>query len=269
MQQDQQSLLRPQASQRRFATLRTIFALILREMATRYGRSPGGYVWAILEPLGAIIVLSVGFSLVLKSPSLGNNFVLFYATGYLPYNIYGAVSLLSARALFYSRALLQYPSVVWIDALLARTILSVLTNAMVAYVLLTGILLFYNLPMRVDMMPVIGAMGLAALVGLGVGAMNCVFMGLMPAWEQVWKIISRPLFLASGVLYIYDDLPPLAQDILWFNPLLHLTGLMRSGFYDTYAPGYVSLTYVGLVALGLIAFGMLLLQRFSKDIINA
>ena len=39
--------LRPVIQHTRFATLRTITALILREMATTYGRSPGGYVWAI------------------------------------------------------------------------------------------------------------------------------------------------------------------------------------------------------------------------------
>ncbi|MEL6475009.1 MAG: sugar ABC transporter permease, partial [Pseudomonadota bacterium] len=33
---------------RRFASLRSIIALMLREMATSYGRSPGGYLWAVL-----------------------------------------------------------------------------------------------------------------------------------------------------------------------------------------------------------------------------
>ncbi len=269
MQQDQQAMLRPQATKRSFATLRTIYALVLREMATRYGRSPGGYIWAVFEPLGVIILLAVIFSLVLRNPSLGNNFVLFYATGYMVYNIYGAISMLTSRALLFSRPLLKYPSVTWVDAILARAILCVLTNIMVAYILLTGILIYYDLPMRVDIIPAVQAMGLSALVGLGVGSVNCVISGVLPAWDQVWKIISRPLFLASGVLYIYEDLPKVAQDILWFNPIVHLTGLMRSGFYDTYSPNYISLTYVALVGMILLAIGMLFLQRFHKDIINA
>ena len=35
-------------SPRRFATARTIMALILREMSTRYGRTPGGYLWTVV-----------------------------------------------------------------------------------------------------------------------------------------------------------------------------------------------------------------------------
>ena len=45
----------------RFRMPRTIVALVLREMATTHGRSPGGYVWAVLEPVAALIVMTVVF----------------------------------------------------------------------------------------------------------------------------------------------------------------------------------------------------------------
>ncbi|WP_311200115.1 hypothetical protein [Phaeobacter inhibens] len=61
---------------RSMATLRTVAALVLREMSTRYGRTPGGYLWGILEPLAAILFLSLGFSLVIRTPSLGTSFPL-------------------------------------------------------------------------------------------------------------------------------------------------------------------------------------------------
>ena len=60
----------PQLSAPRFLTLRTITALVLREMSATYGRSPGGYVWAVVQPIGMILFLSVGFSLLVRSPSL-------------------------------------------------------------------------------------------------------------------------------------------------------------------------------------------------------
>ncbi|MDJ0823602.1 MAG: sugar ABC transporter permease, partial [Paracoccaceae bacterium] len=41
---------RPAYRRRRFATARAVMALMLREMSTSFGRSPGGYLWAILEP---------------------------------------------------------------------------------------------------------------------------------------------------------------------------------------------------------------------------
>ena len=67
---------------------RAIGALVLREMATTFGRSPGGWLWAVAEPVAVIALLSFAFSLAFRSPSLGTSFPLFYATGYLPFLLF-------------------------------------------------------------------------------------------------------------------------------------------------------------------------------------
>jgi capsular polysaccharide transport system permease protein len=47
--------IRPTFRLRLPCAMRTIVALIMREMATSYGRSPGGYIWAIAEPVAGIV----------------------------------------------------------------------------------------------------------------------------------------------------------------------------------------------------------------------
>ena len=73
--------------------------------------------------------------------------------------------------------------------------------------------------------------------------MNCLLNGLVPIWGSIWSIVTAPLFLASGVFFLYEDMPGFAQDILWWNPIMHAVGLMRRGFYPTYEASYVSLFY--------------------------
>ncbi|UWQ51856.1 ABC transporter permease (plasmid) [Leisingera caerulea] len=253
---------------RRFASLRTIAALVLREMSTRYGRTPGGYLWAILEPLAAILFLSLGFSLVIRSPSLGTSFLLFYATGYLAFDLYQTISNTTARALNFSKPLLQFPAVTWVDAILARFALNSLTGSLVAILLLAGTLMVVDSRAVLDLPAAVLAMALSMVLGLGVGTLNCVLMGLYPLWEVAWSVITRPLFLASGVLFLYEDLPPLAQEILWYNPLMHITGLMRTGFYPTYTAAYVNVTYVLLTSLTLLALGLVLMGRYHRVILN-
>lgn len=257
-----------EAGSRRFATARTVAALILREMSTRYGRTPGGYLWAVIEPLAAIIVLSVGFSLVLRTPSLGTSFILFYATGYMPFDLYQTVSKMVASAINFSRPLLKYPAVTWVDAVLARFLLNSLTGILVTILLLSGILAVTDTRSVLDLPPIVTAMSLAMLLGLSVGVINCAIMGLFPIWEVAWSIITRPLFIASGIFFLYDTMPPLAQQILWYNPLVHITGLMRTGFYPTYTGDYVSELYVFGVSLGLLVMGLILLGRYHRDILN-
>ncbi|KAG1649131.1 Polysialic acid transport protein KpsM [Nymphon striatum] len=241
---------------RRFASARTIVALILREMSTRYGRTPGGYLWNVLEPLAAILFLSLGFSLLIRTPALGNSFLLFYATGYTVFNLYGSIQTATQAAIRYSKPLLRYPAVTWLDAILARFLLNALTGILTLSLLITGILLVIDSRTVVDLPPVLEALFLALVLGLGMGTLNCVLTGMFPLWRIIWSILNRPLMIASGVLYLFDDLPRVAQDILWFNPLIHIIGLMRSG------------SMCLLLAMTLLALGLLLMGRFHRDILT-
>jgi len=264
----QQSLAPALPPKRRFATARTVLALILREMSTRYGRTPGGYIWGVIEPLAAILFLSVGFSLVMRTPSLGTSFLLFYATGYMPFDLYQSVSRTVAASVNFSKPLLKYPAVTWVDAILARFLLNSLTSILITALLLTSTLIVVDNRTILDFGPIVGAMSLAMMLGLGVGTLNCALFGLFPVWEVAWSIINRPLFLASGIFFLYDTLPALARDILWYNPLVHITGMMRSGFYSTYTAAYVAAIFVLAVSLVAFALGLLLMGRFHRDILN-
>lgn len=256
-------------SRRSFATGRTILALMLREMSTQYGRNPGGYIWALLEPIGSIGMLAVGFSFVLHTPPLGNSFMLFYATGMTIFLLFQDVSNVTARALTFSRPLLSYPAVTWMDAILARVFLAMLTNMFVIFVLFTVIILVTNSYLLIAPGPIILAIALAGLLGMGVGCVNCVLGGLYPTWLTVWSIITRPLFIASGIIFLYTELPRDAQNILWYNPLIHITGLMRKGFYNPIYPAdYASPLYVLVIALSMIAFGLLMIRRYHKHILS-
>lgn len=258
----------PRLSQPRFLTVRTVTALVLREMTSTYGRSPGGYIWAVVQPIGMILLLSVGFSLLVRAPSLGTSFLLFYATGFLPFDIYSTMAGKIKGAISYSRALLAYPRVTWLDAVIGRFILNLLTLSTVFCIVITGILAVVETRTVIDILPVLAAILLAASVGLGVGMMNCVLAGIFPVWDIIWGIISRPLFLASGIIFIYEDLPPLAQTLLWWNPLMHISGLMRTGFYPTYNATFVSIPYVVGVVLVLVAAGLVFLRGHYKTILE-
>lgn len=254
---------------RSFATFRAVSALILREMATRYGRSPGGYLWAILEPLGAILILAMGMSVIVRIPPMGNSFILFFATAFLPFSLYLNVSGMVARSINFSRALLFYPAVTWVDAVLARFLLNTLTGVLVMLILFSGLFIATDIGAMPNITPILQAVTLAALLGLSVGIVNCVLFGLFPVWEQIWSIATRPLFLISGVFFLYEDLPTTVQNILWYNPVIHITGLMRQGFYTTYTADYINVSFVAVVSLIYLFFGVLLMGRFHRDILNS
>lgn len=259
---------RSRKPRRQLASLRTIAALVLREMATSYGRSPGGYLWAVLEPIAGIAVLSLVFSAAFSNPALGVNFPLFYATGMLPFMMFSDISGKIAQSLNYSRPLLNYPSVTFLDAIIARFLLNMVTQLMVGYIVFAGLLTLFKTQVIIDFGTITEAYMLAALLGLGVGVMNCFLMGMTPLWQPAWSVIMRPMFIISCVFLLFDHLPTKFQTFLWYNPLVHVIGLMRRGFYATYDATYVSVGYVVIFSLTLLSFGLLFLLRHYRFILN-
>lgn len=244
-----------------FQTLRIILALVLREMGSTYGRSPGGYIWALMKPIGNLAMMSIAFSFLVHSPALGKSFILFYATGYLPFSMFSTLCIKVGSALKYSKALLAYPKVLWIDTIAARFILNFLTEAVVFCIVIIGIFIIADVHTSIDIIPIMAGLSIMAALGLSVGMANCLLTSYFPIWARIWEILSRPLIIASGIFFLPDDLPLNLREALWYNPLVHGIVLVREGFYPTYRSDLDSALYPTLLTMLLIPLTLVFLRR--------
>jgi capsular polysaccharide transport system permease protein len=253
---------------RRLRSVRTITALMLREMATSYGRSVMGYLWAIIEPVAALALMTLVFSAFLRSPPLGSNFPLFFASGFLVFNVYVSVGNNVASAVQFSRPLLEFPAVTPFDAIMARFLLNYLTHLMVIGILLVGILEIYDLNQIMDLQTLAFSLVLAGVFSLGIGTFNCYLFVAYPSYMQIWAILNRPMFIISCIFFLFDSIPQPFRDILWYNPMVHIIGLTRAGIYPTYEADYVSVTYVVGLSLILFMTGLHMMRRYLRDAMN-
>jgi capsular polysaccharide transport system permease protein len=248
--------------------LRVLFALMVREMATKFGRSWGGYFWAIAEPLGGIVLMTIAFSLALRKPPLGTNFALFYATGIIPFFLFSGVSRAVSASITTNQGLLRYPVVRPLDAVVAKFATDFVTMFVVGVLLFGGIITYNHLPLHLNLAAAFNGLLLMGLLGLGIGTLNCVLMGFWPTWRNIWNVATKPLFILSGMFYTFESLPPQTQGILWYNPLFHAVGLMRAGFYPGYEPLYVSPLYVLGIAGTTFLLGAYLLRRHASALLE-
>ncbi len=252
----------------RFALPRIVFALMMREMNTTYGRSALGYVWAILEPVAAIALLSIAFSIAFRSPALGVSFPLFYATGYLPFMFYSETTGNLGSAIQFNRQLLFYPRVTFMDALVARFALKVLTHALVFCIVISGIFLLEDTRAVIRVEYILSSLAMAAAFAFGIGVLNCFLFEFFPFWQRVWSIINRPMFIISTIFFTVESLADPFRTILLYNPLVHIVSEMRRGFYPFYEGVHVSYLYVYSLAIILAAAGFFLLKRYHRVILD-
>ena len=250
------------------STPRAIMALILREMSTTYGRSPGGYVWAILEPTAGIALLTAIFSAGFRNPPLGTSFALFYSAGMLPFLMFSEITGKLGQTLAFSRALLAYPRVTFLDAIIARLSLIFFTQIMVHFIVLGSIIYFLSPSTVLDFWKISVAYLMTIALAAGIGTFNSFLIMAYPLWQTAWAITTRPLFLISGIFFTFESVPRPYSDYLWYNPLVHIVGMMRDGYYPYYHPNYVSVTYVLGLSGGLGLTGLFLLHYYHRDILD-
>lgn len=222
--------------------MRAVMALILREISTTYGRSPGGYVWAVLEPAAGIALLTAIFSIGFRHLPLGTNFAFFYAGGMLPFLMFVDISGKIGQTIQFSRTLLNYPRVTFVDAILARLILNTPTQLTVHVVVLGLILLVYAPDTTLDLS--------------------------YPIWQTIWAVLNRPLFLISCIFFLFETVPMPYPEYLWYNPLVHVVTVMRDGYYPFYHPTFVSIAYPMALGAGLTVIGLFMLNRYHRDILD-
>lgn len=250
---------------RRMRSARTIIALMLREMATTYGRSAMGYLWAIVEPVAALTLLSLVFGALFRSPALGTNFPLFFASGYLLFHIYIDISNKVAQSVQYSRPLLEFPAVTPVDTIIARFLVNFLTHLVVIAIILAGIVVLYDLHQIMDLHTLVGALLLSGFFAMSVGTFNCYLFIAFPSYVQIWAILNRPMFILSGIFYLFESVPQPFRDVLWYNPMIHVIGLARSGIFPTYEASYVSVPYVVGLSLILLMTGLHIMRRYLRS----
>ena len=249
----------------RLASLRTIAALILREIGTSYGRSPGGFLWVFAQPILGIGVMVAVFSTGFRTPSLGTSFAVFFASGFLPYMMFTAVTGSVTGSVGAARNLLAYPRVTFMDAILARYFLAVMVQLVVSAVILGVILGIFYPQNYLGIGPILNAYVMAAALALGMGILNCVLTLYYPVWGTVWSVATRPLVILSGVILLHDRIPMPYREWLEWNPLVHVVGASRTGFYYSYRGEYVDTVYVYMFAAITGTVGLVFLRRYYRE----
>ncbi|MBB4187368.1 capsular polysaccharide transport system permease protein [Sinorhizobium terangae] len=247
---------------------RVVGALLVREMSTRFGSKPGGYVWALLDPAAHILLMTLIFRAIARVPALGTSFALFFATGYIAFQFYQAMTSYLNSAVRANRTLLSYPNVAPIDTVVARFVLQVGTTSLVAFVVLGTIVATMRVETSLHWPAILEAVAMACLCGLGVAMVNCVLFLKYPLYEQVFSILNRPLFLISGVFFLPDSIPAPYHDLVLLNPLVHIIMGFRRGFYPEYRAIGLDMNYLYGFAFLTLFVGMLVFTLSKKTLRN-
>lgn len=243
--------------------LQVIRALMLRETRTRFGEHKLGYIWALVEPITFIGMFAAMYMLMGRTTMEGVPIIPFLATGMMPFLLFRETVSRAVAAIDGNKGLLFYPDIRPLDLVAARVVLEVVTNVVV-FALIMGTLALVEGQLRVgSWLTLLLGLFLASGLGAGIGLVFCGLSTFSKAAERIMGPLLRPLFWISAVFFSSNSLPPVARDLLLWNPVLHAVELAREGWFPGYHPRYVNASYPLAWILVLLFFG-LTLERVAR-----
>jgi len=194
--------------------------LVWRDVSVRYKQTLLGILWALLTPLGTMLIFTIIFGKLAKIPTDGIPYPIFSYAGLLPWLFFSqslqkaTVSMVAERNLLTK---IYFPRlIVPMSATLAP-----LADLLVASSLLIVMMVYYQLsptPHSVYLIPLCVAWAWITAVGVGtwLSALNVYFRDvgqLIPFLLQVWMY-------ASPVVYPASLVPMKFQWIYALNPIV-------------------------------------------------
>lgn len=245
------------------AQARVIWAIILRDIRTRFFGHGLGYLVAIAWPLAHILILLIVYQFIGRTAPYGTSLSLFFATGLAPFMSFSYMSRFISMSLMMNRPLLQLPAVKVTDLVLGRAILELLASCCMVLLLL-GILYVIGVDVvPVDIVQAYAAFGSALLLGLGFGVVNAILAIAIPGWYLAWVLILIILYLSSGILFVADSMPAGLRYLASFNPAFHAVEWMRMAYFEGYTASALDKGYILAWGCGTL-FAGLLVERLIR-----
>lgn len=243
---------------------RIIGALILREMATRYGRRGLGFLWLVGEPMLFCTGVMVLWSFTKPAYEHGVRIVPFVMTGYMSLILMRHMIALLAGAIDSNRGLLYHRQIKPAHLLISRIVLE-LGGTTLSFFLLYVVLLFLD---QVD----VPHDFLLLYAGWSLLALNCIGLALIltglvmrfEVFERLVGLISYAMIPLSGVFFMVAWVPENLRAIYLTVPIVHGVEMIRSSVFGEFVEVHYDVAYALKFGAAMIAIGLLLIAHAHR-----
>jgi lipopolysaccharide transport system permease protein len=236
-----------------------VYFLLWRELKVRYKQTVIGGAWAVLQPLGMMVVFSLVFSRLLHVPSEGVAYPVFSYVALLPWTFFSTAITRAANSLVQDPSLLSkvyFPRI----ALPLAVEAVMLVDFAIAFVILIGLMAFYGLVPGLAVVSLPFFVLLACVTALGVGlwlsASNVKYRDI----NHVTPFVVQAWLFITPVAYPSTLVPEAWRTVYALNPMVGVVEGFRWALLGTPISAGTIIASSG-VALVLLGTGLLYFRR--------
>jgi ABC-type polysaccharide/polyol phosphate export permease len=241
-----------------------IWALALKELRVRYKRSTLGFLWALLNPLLMMVILTVVFSTVMRIQI--DHYSVFLLSVLLPWTLFSQSLAYAVESIVGNGELLKKVYIaksVFPMAAVLSNVINFFFSLLPLFILLP--LLRFPFHWTWIYLPV-------PLLGLVLFSLGCSFFLAMANVffrdvAHILQVILSAWFYVSPIIYSIDFVPARYRFFFRLNPMLYLLNGFRLSIYYGLLPSLQSAAAsLGVGALGLV-LGYSIFRRYQDTLV--
>lgn len=240
-----------------------VWALALREIHGKHGKSRLGYLWQLGKTIFGVAVFMLIREVMGAQPVAGMSAALFLALGFITFFMFSETMARTMEAVKTNRALLTFPQIFPLDLYVSSALVSWVTEYVVLAIMLVVLPMFgYEYTLFFPFLLFMTLLGVG-LCGFAVGLCLAALYVYFDVIEKLVPMMNRILFFTSGVFFTVERMPASFREALLWNPILNYVELARSAFMGSGAPDYLHVNYTIAFTFFFLAVG-LLLERYIR-----
>ena len=208
------------------------YFLTWRDLKVRYKQTVLGAFWAIIQPFMQMVVFSILFGNIAQLDSEGLPYPIFTYAGLLPWGLFSKAIGDAGRSIVINRSMITkvyFPRLVVPMA----SVLSGVVDFMIAFVVLLGMMVYFNIRPTGDVwtLPLFILLALVTALGAGLwlSALNVIFRDVgyvIPYLTQFW-------FFVTPIIYSSTEVTGNWQIIYALNPMVGVVNGFRWALLGT------------------------------------
>jgi ABC-2 type transport system permease protein/capsular polysaccharide transport system permease protein len=246
---------------------RVIWALLLREVLTRYGRHNIGFLWLFVEPMLFTLGVTAIWTATRSAHGSDLPIVAFAITGYSSVLLWRNMPNRTIGAMAPNLPLLYHRNVKPIDIYYARLLLEA-AGATMSFVFLTLFFISIGwLEPPENVLQVLGGWLMLAWFGFAIALILGPWSESSEIIDKLWHPTSYLLFPLSGAAFMVDALPRPAQEVVLLLPMVHGVEFLREGYFGSAFRAHYDMAYMTMFNLGMTLLGFALERKVSKSLV--
>jgi len=241
-----------------------IWALALKELRVRYKRSVLGFLWALLNPLMMMIILTLVFGSLMRFSI--DHYAIFLLSMLLPWTFFSQALSYSVESVVGNAQLLKkvrVPKLVFPMAAVVANIINFLLSLLPLALLIVVLRFPLHWTWIYLPIPMVGLFLFTLGSAFFFAAINVFFRDI----SHIVQILLSAWFYASPIIYSLDFIPKKYHIFFRLNPMLYVLNGFRLSIYYGLLPSLGSIAMSLACGVAAVAIGFGLFRRYQDTFV--